>query len=65
MAGIKIHNPNKPNSERVVKILNALKIVIGSVAGAAYLADNPKLAFFVLLSGGIIDALLTLFSKKI
>jgi len=54
----------KTNSDKVHKILMAIKLAIGSLAGSAYAMNNDKLGFWLLASIGALDILMSFFSNN-
>jgi hypothetical protein len=57
---INLKNYFKQTSVRVKKLGLYLKGVIGTASGAAYIQNDPKLAFYLLLAGALITGLLEL-----
>lgn len=49
----------KPNSSKIHKILLSIKLVLGTLGTSAFVTNNDKLAFYLLLAAGIIDITLT------
>ena len=54
----------KSNSEKVHKVLMALKLAIGTLAGSAYAMNNDKLGFWLLATAGTLDVFISLFSNN-
>jgi hypothetical protein len=55
---VQFNSPLRPNvSRKVHKLLLALKVLLGTVSGAAYVMENVKMAFFLLLAGAILEFL--------
>lgn len=54
----------KTNSDKVHKVLMAIKLAIGSIAGSAFAMNNEKLAFWLLVSVAVIDVVMSFFSSN-
>lgn len=54
----------KTNSDKVHKVLMAIKIAIGTLAGSAYAMNDDKLGFWLLASVGVLDILMSCFSNN-
>lgn len=54
----------KVNSERVTKILMSLKLSLGTLGVSAYAMEHEKLGFWILAATGLLDVILSGFSKN-
>ena len=54
----------KANSDRISRILMTLKISLGTLGASSYAMGNEKLGFWILISIGILDVILSSFSKN-
>lgn len=54
----------KPNSIKVSKILMSLKISIASLAVSSYAMNHEKLGFWLLVTVGLLDVILSGFSSN-
>lgn len=57
----KLSNINKKNPEKVVKILNALKVLFGTLSTGAVMLGKPYVSFGILAAGGIVDFCISVF----
>lgn len=63
MKNISIKNYFEPTPKNVKKWLLAIKSILGTISGAAYVNGNEKVAFWILVGGAFIDELTNLFSN--
>lgn len=54
---LNVKNIYKPRSKKVKKIIFALKVLIGTIATTSYIQQYEALAFWLLVSGALIDFL--------
>jgi hypothetical protein len=54
----------KNNNEKITRVLMTLKLVLGSIAVSTYVTDNSKISFYLLVASGVIDILVSAFSKQ-
>lgn len=58
---LRLSNINKKNPEKVVKILNALKVLFGTLSTGAVMLGQPYISFGILAAGGVIDFCISVF----
>jgi hypothetical protein len=63
MKNISLRNYFEPTPKNVKKWLLAIKSILGTISGAAYVNGNEKMAFWILVGGAFIDELTNLFSN--
>lgn len=63
MKKISIKNYFEPTPKNVKRWLLAIKSILGTISGAAYVNGNEKVAFWILVGGAFIDELTNLFSN--
>lgn len=64
MKNISLKNYFEPTPKNVKKWLLAIKSILGTISGAAYVNGNEKMAFWILVSGAVIDGLANLFNNE-
>lgn len=64
MTKISLKNYFEPTPKNVKKWLLAIKSILGTISGAAYVNGNEKMAFWILVSGAVIDGLANLFNNE-
>ena len=64
MKKISIRNYFEPTPKNVKKWLLAIKSILATISGAAYVNGNEKIAFWILVGGAVIDELTNLFSNE-
>jgi|688.fasta_scaffold252286_1 hypothetical protein len=62
MKKISIRNYFEPTPKNVQKWLLALKTILATIGGATYFQD-PKLAFWILVGGAVLNEFANLFSN--
>jgi len=63
MTNISLKNYFEPTPKNVKKWLLAIKSILATVSGAAYVNGNEKIAFWILVGGACIDELTNLLSN--
>ena len=63
MKQISIKNYFEPTPKNVQKWLLALKSIMATIGGAAYFSENQKLAFWILVSGAVLNEFANLFAN--
>jgi len=63
MTDISLNNYFEPTPKNVKKWLLAIKSILATVSGAAYVNGNEKIAFWILVGGACIDELTNLLSN--
>ncbi len=53
----------KSNSDKATEILMKIKLLFGALAVSTYSASHEDIAFWLLVAGGLVDVLVSLFSK--
>jgi hypothetical protein len=64
MTNISLKNYFEPTPKNVKKWLLAIKSILATISGAAYVNGNEKIAFCILVGGAVIDELTNLFSNE-
>jgi len=63
MTNISLKNYFEPTPKNVKKWLLAIKSILATISGAAYVNGNEKIAFWILVGGACIDELTNLLSN--
>jgi hypothetical protein len=64
MTKISLKNYFEPTPKNLRKWLLAIKSILGTISGAAYINGKEKVAFWILVSGAVIDGLANLFNNE-
>lgn len=63
MKKISIRNYFEPTPKNVQKWLLSLKLILATIGGSAYAAENQKMAFWILVGGAILNELANFFAN--
>jgi hypothetical protein len=64
MTKISLKNYFEPTPKNLRKWLLAIKSILGTISGAAYINGKEKVAFWILVGGAFIDELTNLISNE-